>query len=403
MPDTKKAEEGRTFRLSSKIMIALFVLVNVVLLFEAGARFVYVYRDKFSFSFLIPGLMQKVLNLDPYEMLSPLGKNHWILRPGYRATEGKLRAEKKVLGKVIGARTLQGSSNQAVDRGKLGGFRINADGFKGPELDRSHTRPRILSLGDSITFGIGIPDYPSGIERVLKEMGTPAEVINGGVEGYSSRNILYEIEKYKTLKPEIVTIFIGWNSLFNHVPWPDASENMFRSVWLVNRAGKALRVLFGDPRAHAERLYFRDPKPEPNADNVVVLDTYVPPFMSKIETIVDEFEAIGTEVLLVTLPGLFTLSETPTPKALKIGHLPEYTENPYVLAKLSERYNVALRALAVRRGLGIIDLEQWSAAVFKPRDAFFSDSVHLTGRGLKMVGAFMAELLAMRLENLRKK
>ena len=92
------------------------------------------------------------------------------------------------------------------------------------------------------------------------------------------------------------------------------------------------------------------------------------------------------------------MSGNPSPQALKIGHLPAFTENPFVLAKLTERYNAALRALADRRRLGIIDLEKWSVRAFQPRESFFLDSVHLTARGLEMIGSFMAEQLAGRVK-----
>ncbi|MGH6660974.1 MAG: SGNH/GDSL hydrolase family protein, partial [Rhodospirillales bacterium] len=127
------------------------------------------------------------------------------------------------------------------------------------------------------------------------------------------------------------------------------------------------------------------------------------PFMDEIERIVEGLAAAGTDVVLVTLPGLFTASETPTPGALAIGHLPRFTDNPSVLAALTGRYNAALRDLARRRGLDMIDLEQWSVDALRPRDAYFLDSVHLTARGLELIGAFMAERLASRVEGVQKR
>jgi len=401
MPDTEQANPGKTIRPSVKVAVVLIVILAVGGLFEAAARIVFAYRVEMGNSSLFSGLLQKNLTLDPYEMPSPSGQYHWVLRPGYDANLGTVVADKKRMGRDLGAKALHSGTGSRYGEDKSR-FRVNTDGFKGPELDKSHARPRILSLGDSITFGLGASNYPRRLEATLNGRGIPVEVINGGVEGYFPRNILYEIERYKSLKPEIVTIFIGWNSLFNRVPWPDAWENRLRSVWLFNRAVSTLRVVFGDPRAHAERLYFRDSKPDPDAPDVKGLNAYTPPFMDRIEPIIDEFETIGTDVVLVTLPGLFTLSEPPTPKALEIGHLPEYTENPYVLAKLTERYNAALRALAARRSLGVIDLEKWSAKALQPREAYFVDSVHLTAQGLDRTGAFMATRLAKRLENLRK-
>jgi hypothetical protein len=227
-------------------------------------------------------------------------------------------------------------------------------------------------------------------------------VINGGVEGYSPINVLFELDRYRSLRPEIVTLFIGWNALYSRAPWPDAWENRLRIVWFVSRAYKVLMATFGDSQVYAKRMYNRELKPNPVSPKVGALQAYTPPFMGRIERIIDVFESTGIEVVLVTLPGLFMMSTNPTPRALKIGHLPAFTENPFVLAKLTERYNAVLRALAARRGLGIIDLEKWSVDAFEPREAFFADSVHLTVDGLEMIGDFMADQLIGRLEKLRQ-
>lgn len=397
MPAAEQSNPRVKFRLSVKLTAAVLVILATALLFEAMARVVYVYREDIRKISLVSGVLQRSLILDPYEMPSPEGGYHWVLRPGYQISIEKLVSEKKRAGHELGARNLQiGLKERAVSG--VGVFRINKAGFKGPELDSSHSRPRILALGDSTTFGIGLDDYPRYLETALKRRGIAAEVINGGVEGYFPINILYELDRYRSLKPKIVTLYIGWNALYSHIPWPDAWVNSLRLVWLFEQSRRTLRPKFANQRAQAEKLFNRVPKPEPVSSDVRTLETYVPPFLERIERIVDEFESIGTEVVLVTLPGLFTVSGNPTPRALKIGYLPEFTDNPYVLAKLTERYNATLRALAARRGLGVIDLEKWSVSAFQPREAFFLDSVHLTARGLEMIGSFMADQLAGRVK-----
>ena len=390
---TEQAMQAKKYRLSVKITAVVLSLIVVAGIFEALARIVFAYREEIQASPLFSGILQRGLILDPYEMPSPNGLYHWVLRPGYKATRKKLIAEKEKAGRDLGASALQSGikDEQGEETPTL---LINADGFKGPELDTSHARPRILALGDSTTFGIGAMDYPRRLETVLNGRGIPVEVVNGGVDGYFPRNLLYEIERYKALKPEIVTIYIGWNSLFFEVPWENALENKLRTVWLVKRARRAMRAMLGDRRAYAMRLYSRDLKPISDSPDVRALETFMPSFMSRIEKIIDEMESIGARVVLVTLPGLFSMTENPSPRSLKIGHLPYFTENPFVLAKLTERFNFALRALAARRHLGLVDLDKWSILTLRPREAFFSDSVHLTQRGLEMIGVFMADQLA---------
>ncbi len=393
--------QEKKFRLSVKLTAAGLVMVAVAGLLEGGARIVFAYRDDIQRRPLISAMLQRSLILDPYEMPSSRGGYHWVLRPGYRASMEQLVAEKRLAGRELGARVLQTSIENWNPGGKAI-FRINGDGFKGPELDKTHARPRILALGDSTTFGIGGRDYPRRMEADLNRRGIPIEVVNGGVEGYFPRNLFYEIERYKALKPEIVTLYIGWNSLFSHVPWKDAWENRLRAVWLYKRASRTLRAIAGDRQAFAMKMYNRSLKPDLSSPDVQSLHDYIPPFLVRIERIIDEFQSVGSDVVLVTLPGLFTMSETPSAKALKIGHLPEFTENPYVLAKLMERYNAALRTLADKRGLAVIDLEEWSAKALRPREDYFTDSIHLTRKGLEMIGAFMADQLAGKVKKLSK-
>ena len=115
--------------------------------------------------------------------------------------------------------------------------------------------------------------------------------------------------------------------------------------------------------------------------------------MAELETIVKEMRAAGSEVVLLTLPGLFVMDEEPSPQALKVGHLPTFTDNPYVLAKISEEYNKRLRRLAKSQDLLLVDLEEWSRESFKPRDEFFFDSVHLYEEGQTRIGQYLAQQL----------
>ena len=123
-----------------------------------------------------------------------------------------------------------------------------------------------------------------------------------------------------------------------------------------------------------------------DASEVTALDEFTPPFMSDLETIVEEMRVAGSEVVLLTLPGLFVMDEEPSSQARKFGHLPTFTDNPYVLAKISEEYNKRLRRIAKSQDLLLVDLEEWSRESLKPRDKFFFDSVHLYEEEPRVLG-----------------
>jgi hypothetical protein len=116
--------------------------------------------------------------------------------------------------------------------------------------------------------------------------------------------------------------------------------------------------------------------------------------MADIEELVRAMQSAGSRVVLVTLPGLYTLDSPPTEKALQIGNLPAFTNNPYVLAKMSERYNAELRSLADREHLPVIDLDRWSRTALTPREAHFMNAVHLDEEAQEMAGRYIADELA---------
>jgi lysophospholipase L1-like esterase len=70
-------------------------------------------------------------------------------------------------------------------------FRLGERGWRGPVWDASRraARQRVLALGDSWTFGRGVPDdatWPARLEAILRARGHDVAVFNAGVPGYDS-------------------------------------------------------------------------------------------------------------------------------------------------------------------------------------------------------------------------
>lgn len=95
--------------------------------------------------------------------------------------------------------------------------RHNSAGFRGDEFPpKSATTLRIACFGASTTYGVGVDDnrdtYPAQLETVLRERPLPAgwedvEVLNLGVGGYTSREILGTMERtIPELQPDVVLI-----------------------------------------------------------------------------------------------------------------------------------------------------------------------------------------------------
>ena len=96
-------------------------------------------------------------------------------------------------------------------------LRINADGQRGPELERRRAgHRRILFLGDSFTMAGQLPEEDTFVHRtgaILAETTrVDVEVVNGGVNGYSNyQELAYYQHHRRRLRPDTVVLcfFLG--------------------------------------------------------------------------------------------------------------------------------------------------------------------------------------------------
>lgn len=101
-----------------------------------------------------------------------------------------------------------------------GTYRINQKGFRGEEFPPDlGKKTRILTLGESTTFGWGVKDnetYPAYLMALFTET-DKIQVINGGIPSYTSSQTLEylkEILAKDALKPDIILINILWNDIW---------------------------------------------------------------------------------------------------------------------------------------------------------------------------------------------
>lgn len=111
------------------------------------------------------------------------------------------------------------------------GESVNADAFRGPRRERAKPAGvlRIATLGDSSTFGYGVPyasTYSARLEAELAEAGVRAEVLDFGVIGFT---LLQGIERYadrvRAFQPDVVVAAFG--SINDHLlaqGLPDAEK-----------------------------------------------------------------------------------------------------------------------------------------------------------------------------------
>jgi len=111
--------------------------------------------------------------------------------------------------------------------------RINSMGLRGDEIavPKSPNSIRVLAVGDSITFGYGVPveqTYSKVLEKQLNETareGIRYEVLNAGTLGGSLGDYLHFLnQKAEVLQPDVVIIGLTLNDILVYSEAGDVSE-----------------------------------------------------------------------------------------------------------------------------------------------------------------------------------
>ena len=106
--------------------------------------------------------------------------------------------------------------------------RHNVLGFRGEEItvEKPESTYRIVSVGASTTYGTDVENYrhsyPYQLQEYLHQKGYDSvEVINAGIGGYSSFEILMNLQfRVLELKPDLVIIYEGINDIDTRLVYP---------------------------------------------------------------------------------------------------------------------------------------------------------------------------------------
>lgn len=94
----------------------------------------------------------------------------------------------------------------------------NSSGYRSEEFarDKPLDKIRIVALGGSTTYGVGVNNNETWPNHLAEELGAKYEVINMGVPGYSSAENIIQTELYLSeLQPDVAIYLIGLNDLRN--------------------------------------------------------------------------------------------------------------------------------------------------------------------------------------------
>lgn len=295
-----------------------------------------------------------------------------------------------------------------------GGIRVNSLGFRGPEI--SLQKPpgvyRIVMVGDSCTFGLAGDDcpYPAQLQGLLAQPGRrfTYEVVNAGIEGYSSIYGLKLLEyRVFRLQPDMVMIYIGWNDLYGIDPTrpqiaggldgpgtgepTGAADVGARIMEPLNRLYLAQflrRIISVDIPRLAARFDRQEGQPEQAIDPAMAQA-----YRWRLARMIQIVRAMHATPVLMTLPTV--LSEDMSPRALSIVHYPEWAhrDRRYFL-QVVNAFNETIRDVARGHGALLIDNARYFDGLGREKERLFFDSLHMYCEGYRLIAENIQRELA---------
>tara|TARA_R110002072_G_scaffold228043_1_gene384854 strand:+ start:90 stop:1055 length:966 start_codon:yes stop_codon:yes gene_type:complete len=276
----------------------------------------------------------------------------------------------------------------------------NSRGFRGPEWSQAPARARrVLLVGDSNAFGYGVPFEDTVGEELARELsartGTPHEVLNLAVNGYTTRQQLRLLRAEGfALQPERVVVIVtendhepplivdeaGWLHWIEFSPetrvgdasaarlapspgWVWATRHSRLAFWLqLTLARRALT------EAHAQRPPLRSGQPGAWMQGAVAPGSISPivseGVASPLRELVQECQSRGVQVIVATLAAgpdyrrtVVALEREGVPCLELFGLFPEVGSEEELTAQFGLGWDVHFNAVAhARWARGIADL-----------------------------------------------
>lgn len=116
-----------------------------------------------------------------------------------------------------------------------------------PPTPAPDPRPVIVSFGDSLTYGLGVPEkdnYPSRLQRRLDAEGYSYRVVNLGVSGDTTAVGLGRLQTALDLKPALLILELGANDALRGLGVSQMRSNLAKIIERSQAAGATV-VLAG--------------------------------------------------------------------------------------------------------------------------------------------------------------
>ena len=265
-------------------------------------------------------------------------------------------------------------------------YRINSHGLRGDEIPAEKTVRRIITLGNSCTFGWGVPLEQTYAVQLEKNLGGQYEVINGAVPGYSSFQGKKFLESgLLKLKPDIVTVMFAWNDHWAAASQIADKDQEFPPPIILETQNFLARF-------HFYRLLKKTllSAVEKNPDSIfdrgnIVYRVGLDDFGLNLKTICERAREAGAIPILLT---------SPIPSLEK--YYPPGARSP--LHAFHDKYNRAIRNAAAACDIDLVDL----AREFDNYDNLWDDAprdpIHFNARGHELAARLIDDYIEKNIE-----
>lgn len=364
------------------VIAALFVSLVIL---EVGSLFVLK-----SYMYIKMKAVGYVLDLDLYEQ--KIGDDLWGLRPG-SYTLKDIWQDKRTKGHKIGERLCEELAKDYKEDETV--LYVNKFGFRGKDPEEKTKREgiiRILIIGDSCTFGlIGRENnYPEVARNILKKVNNNVELINAGVEGYSTREVLKRLDYFLEFSPDIVCIYIGWNDIYTAISSGKVCP-VYISYLRYSSFYTLLNKIANKLYSHRDISYQIPGVKDGKYFSVERLSIY-PFWAENYLEILERLKKGGVKkIVLITLPHIFSYGKIPSDDVLSLSHLPH--PNAYRLVETVRLYNDFIREVALKEGAALFDLDVLVNSRLSEKQRYFIDTLHPNPQLHRLIGGWLASFL----------
>ena len=259
-----------------------------------------------------------------------------------------------------------------------------------------HRSFRIMCIGDGTVFGPKgeKTPWPHVVQNLLslKRSKLPIEVINAGVPGHSTVNMMFRIRRLMRFYPDAVVLCPGWNDMWNEAIDTYIDHRRFYGTFWQYALRKPSFFRVATKARELAGITERQPLPISfTADEFV-------PFNYEYH-LLHLLRVIGShraKACIVSPPRLVQDSPAQlSEQAASMADVPDYIEDGdySTFLKVSHSYERITAQIAEELGVARFDAQAHFDSADSPREALFEDQRHLTPEGNLELGAFIANQL----------